>query len=132
MVNNEILYGKAFDEFMKYYDSLPIHDTTFDATTFHPKNPMLYHLNISSKDLDERTLLNLIVDWFDSVGIFIHPKRRNDSLKDYIFDEWYVIVTNIQGMHINNFIHDRSKIDDRYEITKVGIKRACEYYNLKK
>lgn len=75
------------------------------------------------------TLLNaLIIEWFDSVGIFIHPQRNCFKIK---FNHWYFIITDINGMHLNNFLIDKIDNDSRQEATTKAIEKANEIYNSK-
>lgn len=72
----------------------------------------------------------LIIEWFDSVGIYISVKRLCTSLK---FRCWYFVITNEDGDYLNKHGYDESRInnDSRIEITKKAIKKANEIYNEK-
>lgn len=75
------------------------------------------------------TLINaLIIEWFDSVGIIILPKRFTHKLE---FSDWYFIITNKQGVHLNNYLEDRLNVDSRQEATEKAIEKANLIYNNK-
>lgn len=70
----------------------------------------------------------LIIEWLDSVGIYIFTKRLTMLLE---FREWYFIITNSDGVHLNNHVSKESRIlkDSRQEATEAAIKKAVEIYN---
>lgn len=72
----------------------------------------------------------LIIEWFDSVEIYIHTKRNCMGIK---FNEWYFIITNKNGIHYNNHVAPESRIknDCRQQATEAAIKAANEIYNAK-
>ncbi|MDV3474574.1 hypothetical protein CMU98_03055 [Elizabethkingia anophelis] len=74
---------------------------------------------------------HIIVEWLDSVGILIFLKRKTVGHRDFEFDYWYFIITNIQGVHLNNFLESKHHVivDDRNEATEAAIKKAVEIYN---
>ncbi|WP_407498845.1 hypothetical protein [Elizabethkingia anophelis] len=71
-----------------------------------------------------------ILEWLDSVGIYIFTKRLTMLLE---FKEWYFIITNSDGVHLNNHVSQESRIlkDSRQEATEAAIKKAVEIYNEK-
>ncbi|HFK5563457.1 TPA: hypothetical protein ACGZ9C_003125 [Elizabethkingia anophelis] len=71
---------------------------------------------------------HIIVEWLDSVGIYIFTRRLTMSLE---FKEWYFIITNSDGVHINNHVNKESRIlkDSRQEATEAAIKKAVEIFN---
>ena len=85
-------------------------------------------------DVFDKLPLNLqyasIIEWFDSVGIYISVKRLCTSLK---FRCWYFVITNEDGDYLNKHGADESRInnDSRIEITIKAIKKANEIYNSK-
>lgn len=74
-----------------------------------------------------------IIEWLDSVGILIFLKRKTVGHRDFEFDYWYFIITNIQGVHLNNFLESKHHVivDDRNEATEAAIKKAVEIFNEK-
>lgn len=74
---------------------------------------------------------HIIVEWLDSVGIYIFTRRFMMSLE---FREWYFIITNSDGVHLNNHVSKESRIlkDSRQEATEAAIKKAVEIYNERK
>lgn len=88
-------------------------------------------ISVPFEELNEVFQIALILEWFESEGIFIFPERRTVSHRNFEFEDWYVIITNHQGVHLNNFLHDRINIDNSIEIKKAAIKKANEIYNKK-
>lgn len=68
----------------------------------------------------------VIVDWFDSVGIYIQPERFCIGCE---FQFWLYIITDKKGCHLNNYLHNKIQNDSRYEATEQAIKHANEIYN---
>lgn len=68
----------------------------------------------------------LIIEWLDSVGIYIQPKRFTHCLE---FQDWYFMITDKKGIHLNNFLENRIKIDSRQQATEQAIIKANEIYN---
>lgn len=103
-----MLTGKAKEDFNKYLGE-PFHFINFDNIPDFVKFSYLMH-------------------WFDHVGIFIIVKRFVMSLE---FKEWYFIITDKRGMHLNNHVSKESRIenDSRTEIMINAIKKANEIYN---
>ncbi|WP_185287066.1 hypothetical protein, partial [Chryseobacterium indologenes] len=68
------------------------------------------------------------VEWLDSMGIYIFTRRLTMSLE---FKEWYFIITNSDGVHLNNHVSKESRIlkDSRQEATEAAIKKAVEIFN---
>ena len=87
-------------------------------------------LKLHWQDFPEKYIHALIIDFFDSVGIYISVKRLCTSLK---FRCWYFIITNKDGNYLNKHSSDESRInnDSRIEITIEVIKKANEIYNEK-
>ena len=106
-----ILNGKAKKDFILWLNNQPV----------APYEVML-------DDIPKCYLNALIIEWFDSVGIYISVKRLCTSLK---FRCWYFIITNEDGNYLNNHGADESRInnDSRIEITIKAIKNANEIYN---
>lgn len=103
-----MLSGKAKDDFIKWHV-----------------------LNESKKILIEQIenwYYSEIVEWLDSIGIYIHVKRFTHGLE---FKEWYFIITDYRGVHFNNHVSKESRIlnDSRKEILNLAIKKANEIYN---
>lgn len=69
-----------------------------------------------------------IVAWFDSVKYIITVRRSSFSLK---FNDWYFIIENERGCHLNNFLENRIKNDNRDETLINAISKANEIYNKK-
>lgn len=92
------------------------------------KDWLLYDYAIGSEVLlyKKEFINTLIIEWFDSVGIYILPKRFTHCLE---FEDWYFIITNKQGVHLNNYCEDRINIDSRQETTKQAIIKANKIYN---
>lgn len=97
------------------------------------KEDFLTHNNITEQNLlfgySEREINSLIIEFFDSVGIIILLKRFAHKLE---FSDWYFIITNKQGVHLNNYLENRVNVDSRQEATKQAIIKANEIYNEKK
>ena len=112
-----ILNGKAKKDFFNWLDNQGVNGIDISNWEFEK-----FHLlsNVSQN--------SLIIEWFDSVGIYISVKRLCTSLK---FRCWYFIITNEDGNYLNNHGADESRInnDSRIEITIKAIKNANEIYN---
>lgn len=85
-------------------------------------------LVVHFEDLDENLRNNIIIDFFDSVGMIINIKRYVMPLGEV---EWYYIITGDNGSHLNNHVSEesRSLLDCRKEITKKAIIHANKIYN---
>ena len=70
----------------------------------------------------------LIIEWFDGVGVYIFIKRFITPLGEI---EWYFIITNESGCHLNNHVskESRIKVDSRQIATRHAIIKANEIYN---
>lgn len=81
-------------------------------------------------DLPTLMKIAYIERWLDHNKMFIFPKRLTMSLQ---YKEWYFIITDERGMHLNNHVSDesRSVIDSRENIMIVAIQKANEIYNNK-
>jgi len=88
------------------------------------KNELYY---LGKEHLADNFMNTLYVEFFDSKEIFIHVKRNCTGIK---FNHWYCIITDVKGVHLNNFLKDESKEDDRNLILNCAIKKANEIYNL--
>ena len=106
-----ILTGKTKEDFILWLNNQPV----------APYEVML-------DDIPKCYLNALIIEWFDSVGIYISVKRLCTSLK---FRCWYFVITNEEGDYLNKHGADESRInnDSRIEITQKAIKKANEIYN---
>lgn len=103
-----ILTGKALEDFTKW-------EITND------------YVYVTTYDKSHNILENaLIIEWFDSVGIIILPKRFTHKLE---FSDWYFIITNKQGVHLNNYLEDRVNVDSRQEAIEKAIIKANKIYN---
>lgn len=68
--------------------------------------------------LDERTILPLIIDWLDSVGIYVIPRKLKCDVYPWSFninDSIYLGIVN--------------KFETRHQATQEAIKQAVEMYN---
>lgn len=74
----------------------------------------------------ESYLNTLIIEWFDSVGIYIELNRFTLSLK---FEFWHYTISDKKGVHLNNHLHNKVNIDSRQEATEQAIIKANEIYN---
>lgn len=68
----------------------------------------------------------LIIEFFDSVGIYIHLKR-NCFFSEY--RHWFFIITDVNGCHLNNFLEVKIENNSRQEAQIEAIKKANEIYN---
>lgn len=116
-----ILTGKAKKDFengiieilkQKYSEQIFNNDAALD---------WIYNVN-------DLILFAHIIEWFDSVGIYIFINRWVAPLREI---EWYFIITNKSGVHLNSHVSKESRIelDSRNEATKQAIKKANEIYN---
>lgn len=71
-------------------------------------------------------LFSLIIEWFDSVGIYIELSRFTSGLK---FEFWHYTISDTRGVHLNNHMGNTVKEDSRHEATKQAIIKANEIYN---
>ena len=121
-----ILTGKAKEDFENYVLNKNLgHDSEVLISVYNQETLFINYNNV------KETLLNaLIIEWFDSVGIYISVKRLCTSLK---FRCWYFVITNEDGDYLNKHGADESRInnDSRIEITIKAIKKANEIYNSK-
>lgn len=91
---------------------------------YFPSNGEVYF-----NDLPESCKNTLIIDFFDSVGIYITSRRNCYGAK---YNHWYYIVTDTKGVHLNDFLEVKIKNDCRKEATTEAIKKANEIYNKNK
>lgn len=101
-----ILTGKAKKDFLEYYN-----------------NHSIKYL-LSWTDFDDLPLVvknSLIIEWFDSVGIYILPIKRNT--KKTLTFSCDIYKNNIEVNRINKWI------ETRQEATSEAIKKANEIYN---
>lgn len=70
----------------------------------------------------------LIIQWFDSLGIFIQLTRFCFQGE---FSEWYFVITDKRGVHLNDHVSNESRWygDCRLSITERAIMKANEIYN---
>ncbi|MDV3470857.1 hypothetical protein CMU02_08960 [Elizabethkingia anophelis] len=83
---------------------------------------------------ENSTIINALkIEWLDSVGILIFLKRMVLGHRDFAFEDWYFIITNKRGIHLNDFLDKecRINIDDRNLATEAAIKKAVEIFNEK-
>lgn len=107
-----LLTGKAKEDFEKwYFDNHCYSSMKFEELLPHHMHDVFGWLYNSSDTIQSA----FIIEFFDSVGYFIHTKRFNPMLK---FNEWYFIITNEDGVHLNNFLEDRIKEDSRKNVSK--------------
>ncbi|WP_407491691.1 hypothetical protein [Elizabethkingia anophelis] len=117
------MIGKAKIEFEKFI----LEKNTETANVYVNKSETT---SIPLDLLKEDFKLSLIIEWLDSVGIYIFTRRLTMSLE---FKEWYFIITNSDGVHLNNHVSKESRIlkDSRQEATEAAIKKAVDIYNEK-
>lgn len=74
---------------------------------------------------DESFKLSLIVEWLESVGIFI------DSLHSYSFDDTLEYCVKVNNIYITHGIKNKpiNRFKSRQEATKQAIFKANEIYN---
>jgi len=71
-------------------------------------------------------LYALIIEWFDSVGIYVECNRATLGID---FKCWYYTISDSRGVHLNNYLYNIVKVDSRHEATKQAIIKANELYN---
>ena len=115
-----ILTGKAKEDFEKW----------LKKQSFSNFNNYTKYIIIHNKvytDLNELFINALIIEWFDTVGIFILPELVNISTMFFtitIFHNEYRTETGKTMTELSNF-------KSRQEVTIEAIKKANELYNLK-
>lgn len=115
-----ILTGECKEDFLVWY---------FNTYLKEDKYYLIKDVEAFFKSV-KTTLQNaLIIEFFDSVGIYILLKRFTYLLE---FNDWYFIITNKQGVHLNSHLECRIKIDSRQEATKQAIVKTNELYNNEK
>ena len=117
----ELLTGKAKEAFYKW---LKIQNDL--SIGFHIPNSMggiVYHINSNTELLPKRILTPLIIDFFDSVKLYIEPIREAISA-----DFGYILH---EGHHENDLIDAIQGFETRQEATIAGIKKANEIFNSK-
>jgi len=77
-------------------------------------------------ELPEACQNALIIEFFDLVGIYIHPKRNCMGI---VFNHWYYIITGKNGMHLHNFLETKIEVDSRTEATNEAIEKANQIFN---
>ena len=107
----DLITGKAKEAFLK-----------------HENQPEAW-LKIMQMSKSDTVLHALLVDWLDSVGIYIELNRATQSLE---FKWWFYTISDSKGIHLNNYLHNIVKIDDRHQATQEAIKKAVEIFNSKK
>ena len=68
----------------------------------------------------------LIIEWLDSVGIYIELNRFTLSLK---FEFWHYTISDKKGVHLNSHLENKINTDSRQEAIKQAIIKANEIYN---
>ncbi|HFK5521130.1 TPA: hypothetical protein ACG0AP_003564 [Elizabethkingia anophelis] len=116
--------GKAKEAFEKWY---------LEKSRLHMGVDNPYYdemLLLSFKNTEDIIKNAYYIDWLDSMGIYIFTRRLTMSLE---FKEWYFIITNSDGVHLNNHVSKESRIlkDSRQEATEAAIKKAVEIYKEK-
>lgn len=110
-----ILTGKTEEDFFNWLDNQGANGIDISNWEFEK-----FHLlsNVSQN--------SLIIEWFDSVGIYIELKRFCHGLK---FRFWNYVISNSNGAHLNNFLEVEIENDSRQEAMEQAIKKANEIYN---
>lgn len=122
-----ILTGKAKEDFIKWcktQNSLKI-----GLQMPNTIGGVVLDLSSNIELMPENFKNTLIIEWFDSVGIYIELKRFCHGLK---FRFWNYVISNPNGAHLNNFLEVEIENDSRQEVTLQAIKKANEIYNEKK
>ena len=70
----------------------------------------------------------LIIEWLDSVGIYVELNRATQGLQ---FMWWYYTLSDSRGIHLNNHVHNIVKVDTRQQATEKAIERAVTIFNEK-
>lgn len=115
-----ILNEKAKDDFEKWVKNQ--NDLAIGVQIPNTIGGVVFHLNSNPEILPKRILNNLIIEWFDSVGIYINCKRIFHS--DCLFESQIVIDTNKKFGG-----EDLGMFETRQEATAEAIKKANEIYN---
>ena len=108
-----ILTGKAKEEFFNWLDNQGVNGIDISNWEFE-KFQLLSSVSQNS----------LIIEWFDSVGIYIFI----DSVKSYKKRSWRF---HIAMNDLDRNIREEFYMDNRSEITYKAIKKANEIYNEK-
>ncbi|WP_312208309.1 hypothetical protein [Empedobacter sp.] len=108
------LTGKAREDFKKWYCKELIKISSHLILIF-----------ISKSNIEKNAH---IIEFFDSVGIYIQTKRFCQGLE---FKEWYYVISDTRGLHFNDCLKCRIKEDSRQEATEQAIIKANEIYNAK-
>lgn len=90
----------------------------FDLWFFERNTPIEEYKNYPN--LSETCKNALIVEWFDSVGIYIHIEPYLDFNKKLLFKNYVLFYTNIDEQ--NSYLH-------RVAATNAAIEKANELYN---
>ena len=101
-----ILTGKAKESFIDYLDK---------TNQIKIEKGIL---NLHWQDLPEKYKNALIIEWFDSVGIYVNAEL------DYLHLVWFPTINN-------NWNFEEHEFETRQEATKEAIKKANEIYNSK-
>lgn len=117
------LTGKARDDFEKWLISFFREKRTDYNNLFTDES--IIRKFYRKTDVEKNAL---IIDFFDSVGIYIHQKR---SCLCAEFKHWYFVITDEMGCHLNNFMEVKIKNDSRQEAKTEAIKKANLIYNEK-
>ena len=102
-----ILTGKAKEDFFKWLDNQGVNGIDISNWEFEK-----FHLlsNVSQNAL--------IIEWFDSVGIYVNAEL------DYLHLVWFPTINN-------NWNFEEHEFETRQEAIKEAIKKANEIYNEK-
>ena len=101
-----ILTGKAKESFIDYLDK---------TNQIKIEKGIL---NLHWQDLPEKYKNALIIEWFDSVGIYVNAEL------DYLHLVWFPTINN-------NWNFEEHEFETRQEAIKEAIKKANEIYNSK-
>lgn len=112
-----ILTGKAKEEFLKWN-----YEDDFGYIDIEPRS-----LTVHFDDLYDNLQYALIIEWFDSVGIFIHIEPYLGGGKECFYCK--VIYRNELFLDQMEEINNGEYLENRQEATKQAIIKANEIYN---
>lgn len=72
---------------------------------------------------------HIIVEWLDSVGIYISTSRIQNDPAHFFFGKWIFVISNEKGV-TRDYIN-QNFCDSRQEATEAAIKKAVEIFNEK-
>jgi hypothetical protein len=108
------LTGKAKEDFEKWYSE----NVEFKGEVLYLEE--FYILPFSMQ-------YGVLVDWFDSVGVYILIKRLYSIPMEN--DVWYFIITNKEGVYFNSTLDKENKSETRPQARQKAIEKANEIYN---